>query len=89
MALSRSPIELAKKVTVVEGLQNAMSLLLLERTSNPIKARAHSRHWKTHEKAGYMPVSHVLFNKRFEKETRSIGSLFLLQSEETYPHRRE
>jgi hypothetical protein len=89
MALSRSPIELAKKARVLVGLQNAMSLLFLERTSDPIKARAHSRHWKTHEKAGYMPVSHVLFNKRFEKETLSIGSLFLSQSEETYPHRRE
>ena len=50
MALSRSPIELAKTGSVLGGLQNATSLLFLERISTPIKARAYSKDWKTHEK---------------------------------------
>ena len=39
MALSRSPIELAKKVSVVIGLRSAMSILFIERTSYSIRAR--------------------------------------------------
>ena len=72
MALSRSPIELAKIGLVMRGLYNAMSLLFLERISNPIKARAYSKDWKTHERAEYVSVSQMLFNKRFEKRNCPI-----------------
>lgn len=87
MALSRSPIELAKTGSVLGDLHNAMSLLFLERISNPIKARANSKYWKTHERAEYVSVSQVLFNKRFEKWSRPIWDWFLSHSEETYPLR--
>ena len=61
MALSRSPIKLTKQVSVIVGLRNAMSILFLERISNPIKARSHSKLWKDHEKAVYVSVSQILF----------------------------
>lgn len=73
MALSRSPIKLAKKVSAIIGLRNAMSILFLERTSNTIKARSHPTYWKDHEKAVYVSVSQVLFYKRFEKIFSYLG----------------
>lgn len=82
MAPSRSPIELAKIRSVMIGLCNAMSLLFLERTSNPIKARAYPKDWKTHERAEYVSVSQVLFNKRFEKWNRPIWIEFVLSHPE-------
>jgi hypothetical protein len=42
MALSRSPYQLAKTVSAIIGLRNAMSILFLERTSNTLKARSYS-----------------------------------------------
>lgn len=68
MALSRFPIKLAKKVSVMIGLRTAMSILFLERISNTIKARylCHAQ-GQDHEKAVYVSVSQMLFNKRFEK----------------------
>ena len=90
MALSRSPIELAKKVLAIIGLRNAMSILFLERTSHTIKARSHSTRWKDHGKAVYLSVSQVLFNKRFEKGIALpllCGRWFLSHSGGAYPHK--
>ena len=69
MALSRSPIKLAKTVSAMIGLRNAMSILFLERISSTIKARYlfHTQ-GQDHEKAVYVSVSQVLFDKRFEKK---------------------
>ena len=61
MALSRSPIELTKKASAVISLRNVLSLLILERISNTIRARSYSLLWKDHEKAGYMSASQGYF----------------------------
>ena len=67
MAQSRSLIQLTKKVSVFKGLRNAMSILFLERTSSPIKARSSSMLWKDHEKAVYVSVSQVSFLNDLKK----------------------
>jgi hypothetical protein len=89
MAQSRSPIKLAKQVSAIVGLQNAMSILFLERTSTPIKARSHSMLWKDHEKAVYMSVSQVFFINDLKTKSLLFGSGFYPIQTKTYPHRRE
>lgn len=61
MALSRSPIKLPNKASAIISLRNVMSILLLERISNTIKARSYSTFWTDHEKAGYMSASQGYF----------------------------
>ena len=68
MAPSRSPIELTKKVSVMIGLRNAKSILFLERTLNPIKARSYSRCWKDPEKAVYMTASQMSLTNDLKKK---------------------
>ena len=80
MAQSRSPIQLPKKVSVFKGLQNAMSILFLERTSTPIKARSSSMLWKDHEKAVYVSVSQVSFINDLKKGILSNWGRFLSHS---------
>ena len=90
MAQSRSPIELAKKVSVFKGLRNAMSILFLERTSNPIKARSSSMLWKDHEKAVYVSVSQVSFLNDLKKKKRlQFGGVFITFKPKTYHHEGE
>jgi hypothetical protein len=50
MALSRSPIELADKASAIISLRNVLSILFLERISNPIKVRSYSTRWTDHER---------------------------------------
>lgn len=88
MAQSRSPIKLAKQVSAIVGLQNAMSILFLERTSTPIKARSHSMLWKDHEKAVYMSVLQVFFINDLKTNPLLFGRGFYPIQTKTYPHRR-
>lgn len=67
MAQSRSPIKLAKEVSVFKDLRTALSLLFLECTLNPIKARSSSMYWEGHGKAVYMSVSQVSFLNNLKK----------------------
>jgi len=89
MAPSRSPIELANKVSAIISLRNDLSILFLERILNPIKARSHSTFfWRDHEKAVYMSASQVSFDKRFEKKNLShfLGLVPIAFMPEAYLH---
>ena len=89
MAQSRSPIELAKKVSVFKGLRSAMSILFLERTLNPIKARSSSRLWRDHEKAVYVSVSQVSFLNDLKKSYLQLGGTLITLKPKAYPYEGE